>query len=289
VPSDRWRFASSDGKTCEQRYTENNRPEIVVLLPGSVPLILKQIPAGVFEMGSSEGEVAHSSDETKHQALLTQDYYLGKYEVAQKQWVALMGSNPSSNCGDYGIGDAYPVYCVSWNDICGTGATCGVSGGFIKALNDRLAATGQPGAGKFRLPTEAEWERAARAETSTRFSHGEVLECGGTCESCATHEQHMWWCGDNTPNGIKSAGQKLANPWGLFDMHGNVWEWVNDWYGSYLSDPQTNPPGPATGADRVIRGGSWGDGASDCRSARRSHHSPDYRSYAVGFRLARSQ
>ena len=251
-------------------------PEITVMLPGNVPLVLVRIPAGTFTMGSPSGEHNRGDDETQHRVTLTRDYYIGKYEVAQAQWRAIMGSNPSyfRGCG----GDC-PVEQVTWNDIAGTD-------GFLAKLNRHLASTRQPGAGQVRLPTEAEWERAARGGTTTRFSYGDVLDCDDFCKPCETHAQYMRWCGNNAPARPQSVGSKQPNPYGLYDMHGNVIEWVQDWYGPYSSSAQKDSKGPWKGSDRVIRGGRSDSPSHYCRSAYRGVKSPDDRDAHTGLRLA---
>jgi len=251
-------------------------PEITVMLPGNVPLVLVRIPAGPFVMGSPSGERNRGDDETQHRVTLTRDYYIGKYEVTHAQWQAVMGSNPSyfRGCG----GDC-PVEQVSWIDIT-------EAGGFLAKLNRHLSSTGQPGAGQVRLPTEAEWERAARGGTTTRFSYGDVLDCDDFCKPCATHEQHMRWCGNNTPARPAQVGSKQLNPYGLYDVHGNVIEWVQDWYGPYSSSAQKDPKGPWKGSDRIIRGGRSDSPAQNCRSAYRGIKSPDTRDAHTGLRLA---
>jgi formylglycine-generating enzyme required for sulfatase activity len=258
-------------------------PIIVYLGPGNtVPLVLMRIVGGVpFMMGAPAGERAsHSYEQPQHLVTIAQDYYLGKFEVTQAQWQAVMGSNPATG---YGVGPDYPVYYVSWSDIA-------AAGGFIEKLNQHLTTTGEAGAGKFRLPTEAEWEYAARAGTTERFSHGDVLECSDYCESCATHAQYMWWCA-NSGAVTHQKGEKLANLWGLFDMHGNVWEWVQDWWHETYTGAPTdgNAWVVPSGSNRVIRGGSWDVDTGDCRSARRADGNPDDRNLDIGFRLARSQ
>jgi formylglycine-generating enzyme required for sulfatase activity len=250
--------------------------EITIMLPGDVPLVMVRIPAGTFLMGSPEGERGDVfENETQHQVTLTQDYYLGKTEVTQQQWEAVTGTPMRMECGDDGVGDDYPVYCVTWDRIAGPE-------GFVEKLNEQQGTT------SFRLPTEAEWERAARAGTTTRFSHGDVLECGDDCEACAEHEPFMWWCGDDSPDGPKPVGQKQENQFGLRDMHGNIFEIVNDLYGDFSGDAVTDPTGPAEGFDIVIRGGSWENEAWLNRSAVRISSSPDDRAQnnSVGFRLA---
>ena len=252
--------------------------EITVMLPGKVPLVFVRIPAGTFTMGSPGGERGRGTDETQHQVTLTRDYFIGKYEVTQAQWQAIMGSDPSyfSSAGDY------PVEQVSWNDITGTD-------GFLARLNRHLAGTAQPGAGQMHLPTEAEWERAARGGTTTRFSYGDVLDCNDFCKPCAAHAQYTRWCGNNDLGRPNPVGSLKPNPYGLYDVHGNVFEWVEDRYGLYGSSAQTEPKGPSSGFDRVIRGGRSDSPAQYLRSAYRGVKSPGDTDAHTGLRLARSQ
>jgi formylglycine-generating enzyme required for sulfatase activity len=248
--------------------------EITVTLPGNVPLVFVRIPAGTFSMGSPTGERNRGDDEIQHKVTLTRDYYMGKYEVTQAQWQAIMGSDPSY----FSSGDDHPVEQISWNDITGTD-------GFLAKLNRHLARTGQPGAGQMRLPTEAEWERAARGGTTTRFSYGDALECKDVCKPCATHSRYMWWCGDH-PGRPAPVGGKQPNHYGVFDMHGNVSEWVQDRYAPYSSSVQTDPTGPSRGADRVVRGGGSEVPLEYSRSAARRVRPPDDRWAHTGLRLA---
>ncbi len=255
--------------------------EITINLSGGVPLEMVYIPAGTFQMGSPAGERGRDDREDLHDVTLTQGYYMGKYEVTQAQWQAVMGGWMNT-CGDYGVGADYPVYCVSWNDIAG-------AGGFVETLNAFLASTAQPTG--FRLPTDAEWERAARAGNQYRFSHGDVLECGdNTCGACTLHDEYMWWCGNNSPDSSKPVGSKLPNDFGLHDVHGNLLEWAQDWYTHHLgTSPVENPTGPPTGSIRVNRGGAWGNYAQYCRAATRGNgYGPDSRHQSLGFRLART-
>lgn len=260
---------------------------ITVMLPGEVPLALLPMPAGTFMMGSPEWERGrHHTEGPQHQVTLTRDFYLGEYPVTQRQWLAVMGSNPSRFTG---CGLDCPVESVSWNDICGgaTGDSC-VAESFIGRLNAHLADTGQPGAGKFRMPTEAEWEYGARAGSTTAFSFETAGDWDMACGDFPEADAYMWWCG-NSGATTHPVGGKLPNAWGLHDVHGNVWEWVADWFGVYPSGPVTDPTGPAGGSDRVRRGGSWGSFSHFCRSAMRYDHHPSLRHDFVGFRLARSR
>ena len=253
--------------------------EISILLPGDVPLVMVRIPSGTFQMGSPETERGRGQEEVLHQVTLTKDFYIGKYEVTQAQWQALMGSNPAAmgGCGDFGILESNPVYCVSWTEI----------GAFRSELVAHLISQGYPAAWavKFRLPTEAEWERAARAGTQTRFPFGDALDCSDLCAACDGPAPYVWWCDTSTTHGVE---QKLPNAFGLHGMEGNVEEWVQDWYGAYPATPQTDPQGPASGSSRVKRGGSWNDSLLYCRPASRQIASPDFRGSWIGFRLARS-
>jgi len=261
---------------------------ITINLPGDVTMDLVNLPAGTFMMGSPAEERGRSDNEDLHQVELTHGYFLGATEVTQAQWEAVMGSPMPTSCGSYGVGPDYPVYCVSWDDICGgtTGSDC-VADSFIGRLNTFL------GTNAFRLPTEAEWERAARGGTQTAFSFDTsgnpdwALVCGSFPEA----EPYMWWCGDDpTPSQSNPVGSKLPNPFELYDMHGNVWEFVADWYTESLGTaPQTDPTGPTSGSLRIKRGGRWNYYASRCRSATRSTAATDSTWYYVGFRLARSE
>ncbi|MCZ7651230.1 MAG: formylglycine-generating enzyme family protein [Thermoanaerobaculia bacterium] len=260
------------------RWSTGPAEEMTILLPGDVPLTLVLIPAGTFQMGSPESERGRNSNETLHDVMLTQPYWMGKTEVTQAQWEALMGpwSYTCTSGVPWGIGPDYPAYCVSWDDVAGPG-------GFLDLLNTHL------GTNLFRLPTEAEWERAARGGTQTRFSHGDVLECNDDCVACGAHDLYMWWCGNYSANS-HPVGSKGANPFGLYDMHGNLLEWVQDWYeDDYPAGPAVDPTGPASSPYRVLRGGYWYRYARFCRSAYRYDGTPTSRDNYIGFRLARSR
>jgi formylglycine-generating enzyme required for sulfatase activity len=206
---------------------------------------------------------------------LTNAFYLGRYEVTQAQWQARMGSNPSYfQSASTQVPAAQvpnrPVEQVSWNMIAG-------AGGF-------MAQTGM------RLPTEAEWEYAYRAGTTTAF-HGFTGYLNGTNDD--TFVGNIAWYGSNSYAQTRTVGGKAGNGFGLHDMAGNVWEWVNDWYSSsyYASSPAQNPPGPASGTIRVLRGGSWSSSSNLVRGSFRVSHgvSPDDADrFVIGFRAARS-
>ncbi len=225
------------------------------------------VPPGTFTMGSPSNEPGRSSNETQHQVTLTQGYYLQTTEVTQGQWKAVMGSNPSNfkNCGD-----DCPVENISWNDC----------QSFIQKLN-RLA-----GGDRYRLPTEAEWEYAARAGTTTPFAFG---DCLSTDEANYNGNYPLSGCskGEYRKMTVRT-GSLSANAWGLHDMHGNVWEWCQDWYGDYPSGSVTDPTGPSSGSLRVLRGGGWICIARYCRSADRSGNTPVNSFDGLGARLLRS-
>lgn len=221
------------------------------------------IPPGTFTMGSPPGEPGRDSDETPHEVTLTRGFYMQTTEVTQAQWNALMESDPSyyKECG----GNC-PVNRVCWTDAME----------FIRRLNTREAA------GMYRLPTEAEWEYACRAGSQDAFSNGPLKEL-----ACAydTNMDKMGWHKGNAGKGLHEAAQKTANAWGLFDMHGNIWEWCQDRKGPYGDRPRTDPTGPTRGEMRVIRGGSWSSDDRDCRSANRLYATECTRNAGIGFRL----
>ena len=239
------------------------------------------IPAGSFTMGSPSGESGRDSNEGPvHQVNIGYDFYMGKTEVTQAQWLAVMGSWPNRDPADYffGLGDNHPAYFISWNDC----------QNFITEIN-------KLGQGTFRLPSEAEWEYACRAGTSTRFFFGDSLECDNSCEDCAAgvlsgnRTDYMWYCGNKSPYGSKPVGGKLPNAFGLYDMHGNVWEWCQDYYhDSYDGAPADGSAWESPSARRVIRGGSWYYDARLCRSALRDANLPASRGNLLGFRVVRT-
>jgi len=246
--------------------------ELTFMLPGGVPLTMVRIPAGTFQMGSPATERNRNPDETPHSVTLTKDYFIGRYEVTQAQWQAVMGTNPSyfQDCGG-----SCPVEQVSWDDIRGPS-------GFVEKLNSLLGST------KFRLPTEAEWERAARGGSQARFSFGDSLGGDDSCGANADASPHVWWCG--TSGGTTHpVGTKAVNPYGLHDVNGNVSEWVEDRYSAYPTTAVTDPSGPSWGSFHVYRGGTWGSNLRFCRAAHRDFGDSSGRGYAIGFRLGMSQ
>ena len=232
-----------------------------------VKLEMVKIPAGTFMMGSPKNERGRYDDEKLHQVTLTKDYWLGKYQVTQAQWQAVMGNNPS--CIN---GDDCPVEEISWND----------AKSFCDKLNKRYAGK-LPQGYKFDLPTEAQWEYACRAGTTTALNNGTNLTDE---ESHCSNLAEVAWYYQDEESETHPVGQKRPNNAGLYDMHGNVWEWCRDWYGDYSSGAVVDPVGPRTGSDRVYRGGSWFNDARFCRSASRCRWLPGDRNFTLGFRLA---
>ncbi len=229
-------------------------------LPGRETMNIVRIPAGNFVMGSDSSEVFFQQDELPaHPVSISQDFWLGQFEVTQTQWEAVMGKNPSVFHRGQDA-DERPVDMVSWDD-------CQVFIGKLNAL----------GPGTFRLPTEAEWEYACRAGTSTLYPWGESLKLSPI-------RDYAWF--NSRAEGVSHpVGEKLPNPWGLYDMHGNVWEWCQDWRGPYSPAPQTDPKGPASGKRKVYRGGSWFNEPEALRSANRHGHPPTERFTNAGLRL----
>jgi formylglycine-generating enzyme required for sulfatase activity len=236
------------------------------------------IPAGEFMMGSPDNEKDREKDGREgpvHKVRLTKPFYMGKYEVTQAEWKAVMGNNPSQFPGDRN-----PVEKVSWDDC----------QEFLKKLNEKVGSAGfSPSSASseeranaratspFQLPTEAQWEYACRAGTQTRFFFGDDLDSKELVQ--------YGWFATNSGGKSHAVGEKKPNAWGLHDMHGNVWEWCSDRFGNYPSKLVTDPPGPDTGGSRVYRGGSWYYSARYCRSAIRFRGSPGGRDFNLGFRV----
>ncbi len=320
-------------KRIQERFLQGAQPETKVLKPvfngvvtlaGGVRLELAEIPAGSFTMGSPADEPGRFDDEKQHRVTITQAFWLGKCEVTQAEWQAVMGTtvldqarkalqddtkypelgkktlrefhgvsrdaDPARLCGD-GDGET-AMYWVSWEE----------AQEFCRRLNEQGLA---PAGWRFALPTEAQWEYACRAGTRTALYNGPIEIIG---ENNAPALDAIAWYGGNSSVGYtgihgwdtsgwkekqhaggkahaRRVGKKQPNGWGLHDMIGNVWEWCGDWNGSY-GDQATDPTGPKSGLYRVIRGGSWDNGASRCRAACRGGYFPSWCSYSLGFRLA---
>jgi formylglycine-generating enzyme required for sulfatase activity len=239
-------------------YCRTHPPANQQLTPRSGPLViylrgvkmeLVPIPPDSFQMGADQ----YSNEKPKHEVRISKEFFLERCEVTQEQWRAVMNNNPSRFRGD-----SLPVEQVSWND----------AQNFIQALNRTNDGY------TYRLPTEAEWEYACRARTTGEYA--------GDLDSMA-------WDGFNSGMQTHPVGSKRPNAFGLYDMHGNVWEWCQDWYGEnyYTASPNTDPQGPVAGQYRVLRGGSWVENTVAQRSATRYKNPPDYRINGfIGFRIA---
>jgi formylglycine-generating enzyme required for sulfatase activity len=225
----------------------------------STGIELLLVPAGEFDMGCSPslGAPCVANEFPVHPVQLTAAFYMGRYEVTQAQWTAVTGTNPSYYDG---LPDSpeRPVEQVTWTQIQGFEAATGL-----------------------RLPSEAEWEYACRAGTSTAFNNDS--------DDDATLDEIAWWDGNSDPPGTRVVGLKAANALGLHDMSGNVWEWVEDWFDAayYQMSPVADPTGPVSGTSRVLRGGRWSSPATNCRSSRRFSSPPDEVIFDFGFRVAR--
>ena len=231
------------------------------LITNSIGMKLALIPPGEFLMGSPDSDKDAGGDEKpQHRVRITQPFYLGMYAVTQGQYRTVTGANPSKVQGS----DDLPVETVSWDDAIA----------FCKKLSESDGET-------YRLPTEAEWEYAGRAGSTTRYSFG---------DDAASLGEYAWFS-DNSEGKTHPVGQKRPNAVGLFDLHGNVWEWCSDWFDPayYGQSPGADPLGPSQTAFRVFRGGCWLSVPQFARSAIRDRNSPAYRNYDVGFRLARVQ
>ena len=235
-----------------------------------VPLEMVWIEPGRFLMGAPESDLDRSADELPpHRVTISTGFWLGKYEITEAQWTAVMGVPSGAVEGHYYVYPDYPATYVSWNDV----------QVFIRRLN------AVEGADVYRLPTEAEWEYACRAGTATWWSFGNDE---GLLEDYVWTKTNAW---DSEERHAHAVGQKLPNPWGLYDMHGNVWEWVQDWYSeSYYRDSSAvDPAGPATGDRRVARGGDFASLPFLQRSSYRARSLPTLRSQFFGVRLVREE
>jgi formylglycine-generating enzyme required for sulfatase activity len=240
----------ADGKT------KSPPKELTVDLGGGVKMEFVLIPAGSFMMGDANGV---NDEKPVHRVNITKPFWLGKYEVTQEQWQAVMGNNPSRFKGPKN-----PVEQDSWDDC--------------QQFFDKLNVKSGGGGGKFQLPTEAQWEYACRAGSTWKYCFGDNE---GQLGDYA-------WYDANSGNQTHPVGLKRPNAWGLYDVHGNVWEWCQDWYdgGYYAKSPTDDPTGPTTGSRHVLRGGSWFGPAGYCRSAGRLIIGPGIRDYGLGLRVS---
>ena len=235
-----------------------NSDNITIPVKDGISIDMVRVEAGTFTMGATaEMKNPDVDEKPTHRVTLINDYYIGKYEVTQALWQTVMGNNPS-----YFKGDNLPVEQVSWKDC----------KKFLSKLN---RITGK----MFRLPTEAEWEYAARGGNKSR----------GYQYSGSNNLSDVAWYSDNSGSKTHAVGIKQPNELGIYDMSGNVWEWCQNWYGAYSSPSQVNPTGANSGSCRVCRGGCWGSGARNCRSSCRYYDTPDNRYYALGLRLVLSE
>jgi formylglycine-generating enzyme required for sulfatase activity len=246
-------FANEEAQKSGLGVGSHPGAERVINLGGEEVMTFVWCPAGTFMMGSPPDELRRDEDERQHRVTLSQGFWLAKHEVTQDQWTSVMGNNPSTFRGPQN-----PVDTVSWDDC----------QAFIQKLN------GQAGVSS-RLPTASEWEYGCRAGTTSAYGFGEKR----------TNVDAYAWFGENSGGTTHPVGRKQANAWGLHDMHGNLWEWCQDWYGAYSSGAVTDPTGPDTGSARVMRGGSYGGLARRSRSAYRSFETPGRAARFIGFRL----
>ena len=255
------RKAQQEAAEAKRKEEEAKNSQIITV--NGVSFKMKRVQGGSFTMGctSEQGGDCDGDEKPSHQVTLS-DYWIGETEVTQALWEAVMGSNPSSFKGDN-----RPVEKVSWDDC----------QEFIRKLN---ALTGKT----FALPTEAQWEYAARGGNKSRHCK---YAGSNTIGDVAWYRENCYDKGSSSPDyGTHPVKGKQANELGLYDMSGNVWEWCEDWYGSYSSSSQTNPTGPSSGSLRVYRGGSWYSYAGNCRVSYRYDFTPVNRFYYLGFRLS---
>ncbi|MCG3149017.1 MAG: Hercynine oxygenase [Verrucomicrobiae bacterium] len=239
---------ASENLVATQPDTKNNR---IVDLGGGVTMEFVLIPPGSFMMGSESGDI---DEKPVHKVTFRHAFYLGKYEVTQEQWESVIGTNPSNFKGT-----KKPVERVSWDDC----------QKFFARLKEKLPKQ------TFRLPTEAEWEYACRAGAHTLYGFG---------DDEPSLRQYAWYS-ESSPPSTHPVGEKKSNAWGLYDMHGNVWEWCVDWYGDYSASDKTNPVGPDSGQNRVLRGGACYNKASALRTANRYCNYQGARYSYFGFRV----
>jgi len=281
----------------------------------SIPIEMLSIPAGTFIMGSPDTEQDRNSDETQHSVTLS-SFYMSKHEITQAQWIEVMGSRKALPKTNYGKGNNYPVYNVSWYDtlvFCNklsmkeglspaysiNGSTDPAQWGTIPTDRDETWDTVAiiPNSIGYRLPTEAQWEYACRAKTTTAYNIKDTISSdteylrfiyqGLVPNIGDTIRDYTGWYEDNSGGKTHHVGLKPINTWGLYDMHGNVYEWCWDWYGDYSDEAQTDPLGAFSGTKRVYRGGGFGSKDHVLRSAFRLKFNPNKRGHSTGFRIVR--
>jgi len=260
---------SAGNETTNEISSESHQPEQGKVITNATGMKLVYIPAGSFMMGSPSNEKGPPEEGPQHEVRISEGFWMGQTEVTQGQYKSVMNAEPWSGKERVQKSANNPAVYVNWDDAVE----------FCRKLSQQEGKT-------YRLPTEAEWEYACRAGTTTRFSFGDRDSSLGDYA----------WFRDNArkvnEKYAHSVGQKKPNPWGMYDMHGNVWEWCNDWYaegkGYYGESPRNDPTGPDTGSIRVGRGGGWNYPPHRCRSACRFFSAPLYRPDYLGFRVARS-
>jgi len=233
-----------------------------VMSSNSIGMKFALIQPGEFLMGSPANEADRDTDETQHRVRLTKPFFMGTTEVTQGQWRAVMGNAPS-----HFKGDDLPVENVSWDEA-------------VEFCRKLSAKEGK----RYRLPTEAEWEYACRAGTTTPFHTGDTI----STDQANYNGNYTYGSGRKGAyrETTTRVGSFAANAWGLYDMHGNVWEWCADWKGDYPAGESIDPKGPNEATGRVLRGGSWYNRPQGCRSAYRYFFAPGYRYYGIGFRVS---
>jgi formylglycine-generating enzyme required for sulfatase activity len=229
------------------------------------------VPGGTFTMGKSSG--GNENERPAHQVTLN-GFNMGRYPVTQAQWVAVMGSNPSG----FKNGDQ-PVEMVSWNDIAGTGGATMIINGITYHENGFIYRLNQLTGNQYRLPTEAEWEFAARGGSN---GNGYAYSGSSTIDNVA-------WYGSNSTGKPQPVGTKQPNGLNIYDMSGNVAEWCSDWYAAYTATEKTSPAGASSGTHHVLRGGSWVSAVDECSVTARDGGTPDLRNSETGFRIVRHQ
>jgi len=290
--------AETNGQNLEVKYRQGNEELFYLWEEEKIPEGMVLVESGSFDMGNTRGDSETDGDETVHRVELTYDYLIGKYEVTFADYDAYCAATGASKPSDSGWGrGSRPVKNVSWWDAIGYCNWLSEKEGLAKAYDSKGNLLDE--AGKvtrditkvegYRLPTEAEWEYAARGgqKDITNGEEGKDYLYAGSNDM-----DRVGWYWDNwgeENRKTQPVGQKAPNELGLYDMSGNVWEWCHDWYGSYGSGSQTNPVGPSqVGSARVRRGGSWSNDASVCRVADRRYRGPSDSSYALGLRLSRT-